>query len=69
MQQKKYAFVNPIDAILPSQVFLTYPIQYMPSLPSQYCMVSREPLTSTSNFNNSSSHSKYKRIFRKEDIV
>ena len=36
---------------MPSQVFSAYPIQYIPSLPSQYCMVSKESLMSVSNFN------------------
>jgi hypothetical protein len=40
--------------LMSSQVFPTYPIQYMPAIPSQYCMVSRESLTPLSNLNNSS---------------
>ena len=36
--------------LMPSQIFPTYPIQY---LSSQYCMISRESLTPISNFNTS----------------
>ncbi|CAB4390619.1 unnamed protein product [Rhizophagus irregularis] len=34
-----------------SQVFPTFPVQYIPSLPPQYCVISRESLAPVSNLN------------------
>src|SRR2546421_5062731 len=40
--------------LMSPQVFSTYSVQYMPPLPPQYCMVSRDSLVSIFNLNNSS---------------
>lgn len=37
--------------LMSSQVFPTYPVQYIPSLPPQYCVISRESLAPVSNLN------------------
>ncbi|CAB5395027.1 unnamed protein product [Rhizophagus irregularis] len=37
--------------LMSSQVFPTYPVQYIPSLPPQYCVISRESLEPVSNLN------------------
>ncbi|CAG8586242.1 8725_t:CDS:2 [Funneliformis mosseae] len=37
--------------LMSSPVFSAYPFQYIPSLPPQYCIVSKESLMPVSNFN------------------